>query len=105
MKVGAPVVQASRNKENIRSCMGKNCNIIIIVICLPYGAVTLIRGFNFVTTCHDQSHTTPCKRWTGTRDRMVNNQIWLPGGGRGIRISSLMCMPQKSRKKQNLFQL
>ena len=35
MKVGAPVAQASRNKENIRSCMGKNCNIIVIVICLP----------------------------------------------------------------------
>ena len=35
MKVGAPVAQASRNKENIRSCMGKNCNIIVIVIFLP----------------------------------------------------------------------
>ena len=55
--------------------------------------------------CDDQSHTTPRKRWTGTRDRVVNNQIWLPGGGHGIRTSSLMCMPQKSRKKQNLFQL
>lgn len=35
MKVGAPVAQASRNKENIRSCMGKNYNIIVIVIFLP----------------------------------------------------------------------
>ena len=35
MKVGAPVAQASRNKENIRSFMGKNCSIIVIVICLP----------------------------------------------------------------------
>ena len=35
MKVGAPVAQASRNKENIRSFMGKNCSIIVTVICLP----------------------------------------------------------------------
>lgn len=35
MKVGALVAQASRNKENIRSCMGKNCNIIVTVIFLP----------------------------------------------------------------------
>ena len=35
MKVDAPVAQASRNKENIRSFMGKNCSIIVIVIFLP----------------------------------------------------------------------
>ena len=35
MKVGARVAQASRNKENIGSCMGENCNIIVIVIFLP----------------------------------------------------------------------
>ena len=45
MKVGAPVAQASRNKENIRSCMGKNCNIIVIVICLLAEPLPLLAAY------------------------------------------------------------
>ena len=53
MKVGAPVVQASRNKENIRSFMKKNCSIIVIVICLPTELLPLfvaLISLPFVTT-------------------------------------------------------
>ena len=53
MKVGAPVAQASRNKENIRSFMGKNCSIIVIVICLPTELLPLfvaLISLPFVTT-------------------------------------------------------
>ena len=53
MKVGAPVAQASRNKENIRSFMGKNCSIIVIVICLPTHLLPLfvaLISLPFVTT-------------------------------------------------------
>ena len=53
MKVGAPVAQASRNKENIRSFMGKNCSIIVIVICLPTELLPLfvaLISFPSVTT-------------------------------------------------------
>ena len=42
MKVGALVAQASRNKENVRSCMGKNYNVIVIVICLPTELLPLL---------------------------------------------------------------
>ena len=53
MKVSAPVAQASRNKENIRSFMGKNCSIIVIVICLPTDLLPLfvaLISLPFVTT-------------------------------------------------------
>ena len=53
MKVGAPVARASRNKENIRSFMGKNCSIIVIVICLPTELLPLfvaLISLPFVTT-------------------------------------------------------
>ena len=53
MKVGAPVAQASRNKENIRSFMGKNCSIIVIGICLPTELLPLfvaLISLPFVTT-------------------------------------------------------
>ena len=53
MKVGAPVAQASRNKENIRSFMGKNCSIIVTVICLPTELLPLfvaLISLPFVTT-------------------------------------------------------
>ena len=53
MKVGAPVAQASRNKENIRSFMGENCSIIVIVICLPTELLPLFAALislPFVTT-------------------------------------------------------
>ena len=53
MKVGAPVAQASRNKENIRSFMGKNCSIIVILICLPSELLPLfvaLISLPFVTT-------------------------------------------------------
>ena len=53
MKVGAPVAQASRNKENIRSFMGENCSIILIVICLPTELLPLfvaLISLPFVTT-------------------------------------------------------
>ena len=53
MKVSAPVAQASSNKENIRSFMGKNCSIIVIVICLPTDLLPLfvaLISLPFVTT-------------------------------------------------------
>ena len=53
MKVSAPVAQASRNKENIRSFMGKNCSIIVVVICLPTELLPLfvaLISLPFVTT-------------------------------------------------------